>query len=43
MDDAPAALHASDVMVMPRGFIADLPSAELFRDRWVAVCGTTTR
>jgi DNA-binding transcriptional LysR family regulator len=38
VDDAPAALRAADVMVMPRGFLADLPSAELYRDRWVAVC-----
>lgn len=37
VDDAAATLRSVDVMVLPRGFLQDLPSAELFRDRWVCV------
>jgi DNA-binding transcriptional LysR family regulator len=38
VDDAPAALRTADLMVLPRGFVVDVPSAELYRDRWVCVC-----
>ncbi|WP_420124771.1 LysR family transcriptional regulator [Nakamurella sp.] len=38
VDDAAATLRGIDLMVMPRGFIADLPSADLYRDRWVVLC-----
>ena len=38
VDDAPATLRAADLMVLPRGFVTDLPSTELYRDRWVAIC-----
>jgi DNA-binding transcriptional LysR family regulator len=38
VDEASATLRAADLMVMPRGYFTDLPSVELYRDRWVAVC-----
>ena len=37
VDDAAAALRSVDLMVLPRGFLKDLPSQELYRDRWVCV------
>lgn len=37
VDDAAATLRSVDVMVLPRGFVRDYPSTELFRDRWVCV------
>jgi DNA-binding transcriptional LysR family regulator len=43
VDDASAALRTADLMVLPRGFLADLPSAELYRDRWVCVCAADNR
>jgi DNA-binding transcriptional LysR family regulator len=43
VDDAPAALRTADLMVLPRGFLVDLPSAELYRDRWVCVCAADNR
>jgi DNA-binding transcriptional LysR family regulator len=38
VDEASATLRGVDLMVLPRGFVSDLPSADLYRDRWVAVC-----
>lgn len=38
VDDAHTALRGVDLMVLPRGFVTELPSAELYRDRWVGVC-----
>lgn len=38
IDDAAASLRGADLMVLPRGFLSDLPSADLYRDRWVAIC-----
>ena len=38
VDDAQSALRTADLMVLPRGYLADLPSADLYRDRWVCVC-----
>jgi DNA-binding transcriptional LysR family regulator len=43
VDDAPAALRTADLMVLPRGFVVDLPSADLYRDRWVCVCAADNR
>jgi DNA-binding transcriptional LysR family regulator len=43
VDDASAALRTADLMVLPRGFLADLPSADLYRDRWVCVCAADNR
>jgi DNA-binding transcriptional LysR family regulator len=43
VDDAPAALRTADLMVLPRGFVVDVPSAELYRDRWVCVCAADNR
>jgi DNA-binding transcriptional LysR family regulator len=43
VDDASAALRTADLMVLPRGFLADLPSAELYRDRWVCICAADNR
>jgi DNA-binding transcriptional LysR family regulator len=43
VEDAPAALRTADLMVLPRGFVADLPSEELYRDRWVCVCAADNR
>jgi DNA-binding transcriptional LysR family regulator len=37
VDEGSSALRAVDLMVLPRGFLQDLPSAELYRDRWVCV------
>lgn len=37
VDEAHATLRTSDFMVLPRGFLSDLRSADLFRDRWVCV------
>jgi DNA-binding transcriptional LysR family regulator len=39
VDEAHATLRAYDFMVLPRGYLADLRSADLFRDRWVCVVG----
>jgi DNA-binding transcriptional LysR family regulator len=38
VDDAQSALRTADLMVLPRGYLAELPSADLYRDRWVCVC-----
>lgn len=38
VDDAASALRGVDLMVLPHGFVTDLPCAELYRDRWVVVC-----
>src|SRR4051794_30985876 len=38
VDEAAATLRGADLIVLPRGYFTDLPSAELYRDRWVAVC-----
>lgn len=38
VDEAATSLRGADLMVLPRGFITDLPSADLYRDRWVALC-----
>lgn len=37
VDDAAALLRTVDLMVLPRGFLHDLPSTDLYRDRWVCV------
>jgi DNA-binding transcriptional LysR family regulator len=37
VDYASSALRTVDLMVLPRGFLHDLPSTELYRDRWVCV------
>src|SRR6476646_5890964 len=37
VDDASSVLRTVDMMVLPRGYLQDLPSAELYRDRWVCV------
>jgi DNA-binding transcriptional LysR family regulator len=37
VDEGSSALRVVDLMVLPRGFLQDLPSAELYRDRWVCV------
>lgn len=37
VDEAHATLRAADVMVIPRGFVSEVRSADLFRDRWVCV------
>lgn len=37
VDEAHATLRASDFMVLPRGYLSDLRSADLFGDRWVCV------
>lgn len=38
IDEPAATLRGIDLMVLPRGFLSDLPSVELYRDRWVAIC-----
>jgi DNA-binding transcriptional LysR family regulator len=38
VDEASSSLRGTDLMVLPRGFISDLPAADLYRDRWVAMC-----
>lgn len=37
VDDAAATLRSVDLMVLPFGFLEDLPSQELFRDKWVGL------
>ena len=37
VDDAARRCATVDLMVLPRGFLQDLPSADLYRDRWVCV------
>ena len=37
VDEAHATLRAHDVMVLPRGYVTDLRSVDLFTDRWVCV------
>jgi DNA-binding transcriptional LysR family regulator len=37
VDQAQQTLLNTDLMVLPRGFLADLPYADLHRDRWVLV------
>jgi DNA-binding transcriptional LysR family regulator len=43
VDDAASVLRTVDLMVLPRGLVVDLPSAELHRDRWVCVCSADNR
>lgn len=43
VDDAPATLRSVDAMILPRGFLQDFPSTELFRDRWVCVAAAENR
>lgn len=38
VDEATASLRTADLMVLPRGFLSELPSADLYRDSWVMVC-----
>ena len=40
VDEGSSALRAVDLMVLPRGYLRDLPSAELYRDSWVGVTAT---
>jgi DNA-binding transcriptional LysR family regulator len=37
VDEAHATLRAADFMVLPRGYLTDLRSADLFGDRWICV------
>src|SRR6516162_1193648 len=37
VDDAAQALRDVDAMVLPHGFLSDLPSQQLFTDRWVCI------
>jgi DNA-binding transcriptional LysR family regulator len=37
VDDAASALRDVDAMVLPHGFLSDLPSQELFTDQWVCI------
>src|SRR5215470_4218082 len=37
VDDAAQALRDVDAMVLPHGFLSDLPSQHLFTDRWVCI------
>lgn len=37
VDRAEQSLTAADVLLVPHGFVADLPHAEAFRDEWVLV------
>ena len=43
VDEAHATLRASDFMVLPRGYLTDLRSADLFGDRWVCVVARDNR
>jgi DNA-binding transcriptional LysR family regulator len=40
VDDAASVLRNVDAMVLPHGFLSDLPSQELFTDRWVCIVAT---
>jgi DNA-binding transcriptional LysR family regulator len=40
VDHAEQTLLTTDLLVLPHGFIADLPHADLMRDRWVMVVAT---
>jgi DNA-binding transcriptional LysR family regulator len=40
---ADQALLAADLMLLPRGFIDDLPSVDLYTDEWVVVVSTDNR
>lgn len=40
VDRADQTLLTTDLLVLPHGFITDLPHAELIRDRWVIVVAT---
>jgi DNA-binding transcriptional LysR family regulator len=40
VDQAEQNLLATDLLVLPHGFITDLPHADLLRDRWVIVVAT---
>ncbi len=37
VDDAAQALRDVDAMVLPHGFLSDLPSRQLFTDQWVCI------
>jgi DNA-binding transcriptional LysR family regulator len=37
VDNATVALRTTDGMVLPHGYLSDLPSQQLFTDRWVCV------
>jgi DNA-binding transcriptional LysR family regulator len=37
VDDSVHALRTVDAMLLPRGFLRDLPGIDLYRDRWVCV------
>jgi DNA-binding transcriptional LysR family regulator len=37
VDDAASVLRDVDAMVLPHGFLSDLPSQELFTDEWVCI------
>ena len=39
VDHAAESLRTVDGMILPHGFLSDLPSQELFTDRWVCVVG----
>lgn len=37
VEDAPNRLRSADAMILPHGFVTDLPYADLWRDGWVAI------
>jgi DNA-binding transcriptional LysR family regulator len=37
VDDAPESLRTVDGIMLPRGFLVDLPSVTLYQDRWVCI------
>lgn len=41
VDDAATSLRSADAMVIPHGYLTDLPYEDLFRDRWVIVASET--
>lgn len=43
VDDAPTWLRGSDAMLLPHGYLRDLPFADLWTDRWVIVADRSNR
>jgi DNA-binding transcriptional LysR family regulator len=41
VDRAEQALQTVDLLLLPHGFVTDLPHLDLYRDRWVLVVATT--
>lgn len=40
VEDATSRLRSADAMLIPHGFLSDLPYADLWQDRWVGVTST---